>query len=164
VDEFGLIARAQLGLNCHTRRGKLNWFYLITALNALHAAPDHNTRWPWLAPNGFDNQATLYWPRRTVLAELGRVADPEAIRDLADVVSNGNFTATEAVRRIRAWRLDQAIFPPATADDLAVVLLKAVNQYAATHDGLTRGIMVDAMDSVLDTLRDDSEDDEEQNA
>jgi hypothetical protein len=113
----------------------------------LKAIPDYKTRWPWLAEVNGD------FPQNSVLYELGRVPDPKAIHWLADQLCTGQFTAVEVVRRIRAWRLDHAIFPPAASDTLAAVLLKTVENYAVTHKGLTLAITVDAMNLVLGMLQ-----------
>jgi len=128
-----------LAADYRSRRSAVNQRYMLRALIALREDPDHKTRWPWLAPVGGD------LPRRIVLYELGRIDDPEEIRWLADRVGQGRFTAVEAVRRIRAYRLDQEILPPADADELAGLLVKTINQYGATHDGQTWQLIEEAL-------------------
>jgi hypothetical protein len=124
--------------NVHTVRSKVNWSYLVHATTALNEDPNHQTRWPWLAERdgGF--------PRQSVLYELGRVGNSDDIRWMADQICTGKFTAVEAVRRIRAWRLGQPILPDADRDSLADALLKAIQQYHLTHQGLTADMIREA--------------------
>jgi hypothetical protein len=146
-------------LQAKSRRGKLNFYYLMLAIKGLEARGDHATHWPWLADtNG-------YYPHVTVLYELGRVTDPEDICWLADQLCTGAFPATEVIRRIRAWRLEQPIFPPASTDSLACLLAQTVKQYAAIHDGVTSTITEEAMNCALNmlegTVAENEPDDEE---
>jgi hypothetical protein len=134
---------------------------MLTAIVALKQAPDHNTRWPWLAPNGFDNISSVHFPRRVVLSELGRVDNPEAICDLADQLCTGEFKATEAVRRIRAWRLDQPILPPADARELQGILSKAVDEYYRTHDEMSPEDVWRACEGVMEEWNDKDDDADE---
>jgi hypothetical protein len=134
------------------RRSKLNWLCLTCAVQALQQVPDHATRWRWLEPvNG-------KFPRSVVLYELGRVGNPASICWLADQLCTGKFTAVEVARRIRAWRLNREILPPAAAEELAAALVKTVNQYAATHQEVTYELVEDAVDRVLGMLQDDDDD------
>jgi hypothetical protein len=132
-----------------SRRSKLNFYYLMAARKALEEAPDHQSRWPKLAIVNGD-----YPKQYAVLYELGRVEDPAAIRWLADqLCTDAKFSATEIVRRIRAWRLGKPILPSADAEELAIQLVETLVQHAQTHAGLTEEIVVDAWDTALAVWR-----------
>jgi len=86
----------------------------------------------------------------TVLYELGRVGDPVAVCELADVLCNGRFTATGAARRIRAWRLDKPILPQARTGELSEVIYRTIKQYSASHEGVTRERLLTACEEAID--------------
>jgi hypothetical protein len=110
------IEPAHLGEDLRSRHGKLNKHYMIEALVALKGLPDANTRWPWLLPEGMPPTGDVR--RKAVWYELGRIGNPETIIWLADQLCTGQFTVTEVVRRIRAWKLDKPILAPADVEEL----------------------------------------------
>jgi hypothetical protein len=142
LDDLGILK--SVGLDVHSRRGKLNKYYFVRAISALRQTADRNTRWPWLAPYGFDTIAAARFPRASVMYKLGRLIDPDTICDAADLFCTGKLTATEAIRLIRAWRLEKPL-PEADADELADLLARTIDQYNASHKGLTGEVIQEVL-------------------
>jgi hypothetical protein len=83
-----------------------------------------------------------------VRTELGRLSDPEAIReaasDLWDLTQAGKCSgrAQDQAALLRSWRRG---LPQATADGLLWALLRTVEQYDAQHSDLSDEMVRDAL-------------------
>jgi hypothetical protein len=110
-----------------TPRQQNNAMYTMRAQWALRNDP----RFAWL---GNDMEAAARGAchvRVTILAELGRVEDPEEMKTLAFAICAQKPTVRQARAMIRQVRLPTR--PPGTRDQLFMVLRTALNTYLAEH-------------------------------
>lgn len=71
--------------------------------------------------------------RKTILAELGRIADNENLIEAAKEVCRLKPKTTEAIKMIREWRLGR----PAVSTSLEMILRKAIEDYREKHSEIT---------------------------
>ena len=83
-------------------------------------------------------------PRWEVLAELGRLEDPDRILVAARAICGGKVRAKDAVVLVRRWRLGKAA--PATASGLAAEITRAIEGYKLRHPDTTAALVVRALD------------------
>jgi hypothetical protein len=82
--------------------------------------------------------------RPSLLAELGRIDDPEAMMAVAERICEIKPATKEGVRIIRRVRLGRA--PAASEKQLATALLRTVNNYLTSRPGLTLETVLEAFD------------------
>jgi hypothetical protein len=104
---------------------------------AMFALRDDSDRFGWLFP------PTGRW-RRSLLAELGRIDDPEEMAAVADMICEHKPTTKKAIKIIRRARLGRE--PSASMEELAVALVQTVQNYTADHPGLTGNAIGKAFD------------------
>jgi len=106
--------------------------------------------------------AWLYDPQRVragekrcwkplILTELGRIADDEELLTAAREVCRLKPKAHDAARIVRRFRIGRE--PAASTGKLASAIIKAVNAYNHSHDGLTWEMLDDAFTVALDAFR-----------
>ena len=97
--------RATVGLPDYaTRRtvqNRANWGRALKLLCDGPMATVVSTRWVWLLRPNRDGVATS---RKTILSELGRVKDDEALKVFADALCERKPAAQDAIRLLRRWR------------------------------------------------------------
>jgi len=138
-------------------RGQDNARYLTLALMLL-APDDHpdRRRYDWLCPDG----ALLYvMPlgaavpqirpklKTTILAELGRIArahGEDCMREIATHLCVTKPTTHDAVRWLRAWRLQQEP-RPGTVDGLCAAIDQAIAAYRARYPATGFGEILEAL-------------------
>lgn len=102
----------------------------------------------------------LWWGgrlRKTILAELGRVGDEDDIRALALTLCEQKPRTTDAIVRIRQWRLGRQ--EAGTADQLGDELCRAIDGYLARYPKTALATVIEALDAtrdVVDALRENS--------
>lgn len=87
-------------------------------------------------------------PRWEVLAELGRLEDPDRILEAARGICIQKLRAKDAVVLIRRWRLGKAA--PATALGLAAEITRTIECYRLRHPDATAALVVRALDFVCE--------------
>ena len=113
----------------NTERGRANICYQQRAIAALMNDP----RFFWL---GMDEAAVMAGksrPRRAILQELGRIADEDTMRLVAEKVCELKPTARQARAMIRGFR---GVQREGNALDLANILVGTVNAYLDSHRGM----------------------------
>jgi hypothetical protein len=110
-----------------TPRQQNNAMYTMRALTAI----SHDPRFAWLGSELEPASQGKGRLRRTILAELGRVEDPEELEALALAICAQKPTVRQARAMIRQVRLPSR--PPGTFDQLLTVLVGALNTYLAEH-------------------------------
>jgi hypothetical protein len=145
-------------------RGHVNMHYLSLALTVL-TETDHpdRRRYDWLCPDG-----ALLWlhpmgaslphlrPRikTTILTELGRVGmelGEEHMRNAALHLCETKPKTQDAVRSLRAWRLDQE-GKMGTAAALEVVIARAVDDYLTRYPATPPGVVSDTLRGYADLV------------
>ena len=140
------------GSDVTTRRGMRNMIYEGRAQLVLREEPDAPRAYRWLIGAGDKDT------RRSVLAELDRFEDPDAIRTMARAIcqaAEGGMSSTEAKARLRRARLTiQGREPkPASAVDLAETLFNTIERCQAEHPDCAPGMADAALWRVLDVVR-----------
>ena len=135
-------------MDCTTRRGKTNRWYGVNALSVLGDDP----LCAWL---GCSDMAALkagktVKVRWTILSELGRLRDPETIREVAHEICEWKPRAAEAVRWIREQRTGRALKP--SVSELTDALLKVLNDYKTSHSGMSHRMVRDALRQVHEAV------------
>ena len=138
-----------------TRRGQLNKMFGIRALRALRKDP----AFQWLCST---EQAISRGESKmhfSILAELGRVDDEDAIRDFAREMCKRKPRTKDAISLIRRWRTgkDRSV----DAIGLTDALIRCVNDYLVTHPNTTwqmvRGALANTLDAVEESADQDTE-------
>jgi hypothetical protein len=141
------------GANVTTRRGMQSMLYEGQAASLLREERDGLRTYGWLI--GETDKDT----RRSVLAELGRLGDPDAIRTMARAICEAGeregLSCAEARARLRHARLRYwgKEPKPASLDDLADALLDTITRYQAEHPDLTAEMADMAVWRILDVTR-----------
>lgn len=94
--------------------------------------------------------------KKTILAELGRLEDPDEIRVFAKVICEADPKpiTTDVIRRIRHHRRGDA--PAPSRDGLQTAIVKAIEAYAVGHPGLTFDEIEDACLGAIATFEPES--------
>ncbi len=82
--------------------------------------------------------------RRSILAELGRLEDPDTIRDIAGQICELRLKAADAIMAIRAARLGKKA--AAGEDDLYERLLAFLDRYQYHHEGCSWQMIAATLD------------------
>lgn len=136
---------------CSSRRGNVNESYFFEAIGTLW---NHHPMgmeaaleaYAWLGnPTTSDQKGRL---KKTLLAELGRIKDPETIRAVALVICKLKPLATAGVQLIRRARLRRA--PAADAYGLGHHLARCVDDYRAAHPEASYAMAAEALRDVLE--------------
>jgi len=106
--ESAVLTGCGIGLDCGTRRGKQNAWYRQRALCALNWEP----QFAWLVSTPEAIAAGGARMRFTILAELGRLGEPEAIREMATVICEAKPLTTRAVNILRSIRTGRTMAEP----------------------------------------------------
>ena len=115
----------------HSRRGRVNVYYRMQALRALKGIP--GVEWVYDEARARAGEPGAW--RQTILIELGRIRDPDAIRKVARQLCELKPTTREAVAMVRRWRLDQPL-SAGDADQLQEHLRNALNDYITRHPAM----------------------------
>lgn len=119
-----------IGADATTRRGKVNRYYAHRAFGALFPAKEFS----WLIDTEEHCRTGAAKIRWTILSELGRLQDPDTIRENARVICDQKMRTRDAVvllRRLRAKPKAGSIL------GLHEELLGVVNDYCLRHPGFT---------------------------
>lgn len=81
--------------------------------------------------------------RQTILQELGRIDDDDALKAVARRLCELQPSTHEAVAMIRRWRL--GTLPQGMAGDLATQLLSVLNRYLQGHTGVDQAMLLEAL-------------------
>ena len=156
-DEFVRIMRGFGGFESRVRRSNINEYFGMHAFGALW---NHN-------PDGMDAGkaafAYLIHPvtekmKATVMTELGRLEDPDTIRENARYICAQRMPVREAVVRLRRLRTK----PKAgSVWALCNELIAVVNDYRLRHPEFTMDQILDAIED-LRTLVEDHRDQEQE--
>jgi len=116
-----------------TARGAQNKIHMGHAVRVLEPASAQYPELSWLL-----NRADGTF-RTTILSELGRARNDEAIIFLAREVTSEHLKSREAVAYIRRVRreLEQRPVPPASARALAAAVVATVDDYHRRHPDMT---------------------------
>lgn len=134
LNAFGLFTE------CHTRRSKLNVFYRQRAIGILK---DGDYKWLFdesAIMKGTDGKKHI---QPTILTELGRIDDDEAMRDVALQICKLKPKTRDAVLMIR--RVRTGGLPLGDALQLANKIIHTINQYLHGHAGVTKEQVFDAL-------------------
>jgi len=101
-------------------------------------------RFAWV----FDPDADVV--KHSILEELGRTPDPEALRVVAEHICDNRLRTREAVTLIRRIRLGES---PADVQRLADAILAVINADVARHPTANRLYVTMALMDVLDTVQ-----------
>jgi len=112
--ESAVLTGCGIGLECGTRRGKQNAWYRQRALCALNWEP----QFEWLVSTPETIAAGGARMRCTILAELGRLGEPEAIREMAAVICEAKPLTARAVNILRGVRMGREIAEPPSGQRL----------------------------------------------
>ena len=115
------------GSDGYTRRAHPDAGYHVAAFQALGGGDDPAYAWLIDLKTGK--------VRRSILAELGRLEDPDAIRDIAGQICELRLKAADAIMAVRAVRLGKKA--AADEDDLYERLLAFLDRYQRHHEGGT---------------------------
>jgi len=113
------------------------------ALGILEANGEPDRPYAWL----FD--VTVDRVQKSILTELGRVADVEVLRALADHIVAERPSTSRAVAAIRRARLTRTA---ATYDQLADAVLMTVNGYLDRYPGTPHATVLDALAEVVSVV------------
>jgi hypothetical protein len=130
-----------------TVRSLQNKSCAATAFSVMTKIPDCRERWRWILGN--DEQRL---GKSIVLTELGRLEQPETICRAADWICEQarrepKLTAKDAATRIRCERMNCAGRPAQRPSVycLSQAILKAIDDYRATHPGMDWDDVLDAL-------------------
>lgn len=123
-----------------SRRGQVNAAYTVTATLAI----GDNPAFHWLYDPGQGHMRT------EILAELGRLRDPEAIRVVAGWLCADKPRTKDAIVQIRATRRQTLPLPDTRA--LATAILDTILTYRRQHLGTDMQHIDQAMGLVLESL------------
>ena len=123
-----------------SRRGQVNAAYTVAATLAL--GDDPAFRWLY-------DRATGH-VRAEILAELGRLRDPAAIRTVAGWLCEDKPRAKDAIVQIRATR--RRTLPPPDTRALAIAILDTILTYRRQHLGTDMQHIDQAMGLALEAL------------
>ena len=134
--ELRCCGQAGMGIEIQTHRGKQNRALALSALVVVSHHP-HVEAIAWL----YDEAAMRaggHSVRWHIYTELGRIyeanADDQEIYDLAETLCRDKPTGKVAVQWLRNYRLGD--HKAGSAQDLALQIAKAIDEYAATHSGI----------------------------
>ncbi len=143
------------GSDGYTRRAHQDAGYHVVAVKALGGGDD--PAYAWL----IDPKTGKV--RRSILAELGRLEDPDTIRDIAGQICELRLKAADAIMAIRAARLGKKA--AADEDDLYERLLAFLDRYQYHHEGCSWQMIAATLDRaghLAHTLAGVGDDDEAQ--
>jgi len=127
-----------------TRRGQQNVAYRFRAMGILGEQAEYQ----WLLN---DEK-----PQRSLLSELGRIEDEEALRFMAGCLCRSRPAAHDGVVLVRRFRLDEDLMlgeGSALDEQLAQVLRQRIAVFRRRHPTVSDGFVWHAVMSVLDALR-----------
>jgi hypothetical protein len=84
-----------------TLQNRMNWGYALNLLCDGPMATVISQRWVWLLR---PNRNGVAEARKSILSELGRVKQDEALKVFADALCERKPTAQDAIRMLRCWR------------------------------------------------------------
>ena len=125
-------------------RTQINTFYLHEAQAALWDGD-----FSYLIVND-DKTATTKIKKRTVLQELGRLEDPDLIRDVAGAICEHKLNTMEAVTYIRQLRAGGK--PAGSNLDLANVIAKTIDEYNLKHSAVNDDMIRESLSFLLNVF------------
>jgi hypothetical protein len=137
-----------------TARGRANRVYFLQAFGILKNLPGTQ----WLCSTEEEIDAGTSRVKHSILAELGRIADPERFMVAAARLCQLRPTAREAVAWIRSIRLGRSPAsdagrlgqsPASDAESLRQALCQWLNQYWRSHPDLTAKEVTDALEGAI---------------
>lgn len=146
------IARGVFASGPKGRRQMQNRLYALRAMERLGLLGNGNLE------RALTGRPALRWlvneggARWGILAELGRIRDPEKFDDAVGWVLEYRPKTKEAVVRIRHFRTGKSR-PPDTGE-LAEEIIRAVKEYGLRHPGLSREQELDALRLANEALAD----------
>lgn len=130
-----------------TDRHRLNLHYAALAMVVL--ADD--TRFAWLYDRKKMQAGEKNSWRPSILAELGRIADPDALRTVAEQVCTMRPKTKVAIVLIRRWRLGKEQAHGVLS--ITVKLENAVNEHLQAHPSCSWEELETALEFVLEEIR-----------
>lgn len=125
-------------------RTKINNFYLHEAQAVLW-----DSDFSYLIIND-DKTGTTKIKKRTILYELGRLEDPDIIRDVARVICENKLYTAEAVVYIRQHRTGGK--PAGSNIDLARVIGKTIDEYMLKHSDVNEDMIRESLNIVFNVF------------
>ncbi len=111
--------------------------YEARALSVLGIKLDNPPDFPFLWLGDFsksgNGKSQRQWYRKTILAELGRIADDMNLIEAATAICIRKPTAEDAIEMIRGWRLGRA----SVSVSLESTVRKAIESYRKKHSEVT---------------------------
>lgn len=135
-----------IGIDYGTRRGKLNRYYALTAMSALKDEPGLDWLYRWN-----EMQVGTGKVRWTILSELGRVRDPDTMRDMAREVCEQKPKAAVAVSMIRELRVGRVV--PGSAAGLKAALHRTLDAWQMTHPEIRYDLMRDVLKGLWEEMK-----------
>jgi hypothetical protein len=138
-----------------SRRQMQNRLYALRAMDRLGLLEEGNLR------EALADRPALGWlvseegARWAILAELGRIRDSEAFDTAVRWVLEYRPKTKEAVAEIRRFRTGKS--NPPDARELAEEVVRAVDDYATRHPGITPGQALEALRLAIRTVASDSQ-------
>jgi hypothetical protein len=141
-----------VGTEYRSERQRINRAYAHDAIGRLGRGRD--PAYFWLVNYvEEDRRPHSAFPKReqwTILAELGRIANDEAMRAVARDICARKPTTKDAVATIRRVRLGRQ--PPGGVDDLTDRLISFVCGYADSHAGVDLAMILEALDQAAQVV------------
>jgi hypothetical protein len=146
-DDYRAIFQAYgLFTDVTTERGRQNIAYRQRALRVLGNDP----RFKWVADRDAMRRGDPGSFRPTILAELGRIADDDQLREMALEVCRVKPTTRRAVAAVRRWRLGRS--GVGDADGLLDELIRHVDDYLDRYPETPPAALVEAVSELLEAV------------
>lgn len=134
------------------RRSCANLFYRMRAFGRLFVSDGdldeaRIERFRWL----FDNTSEQSGRKQSILAELGRIEDPDLLTEVADLLCERQPKARDAVALVRRIRLGR--IPPGDTLQLANEIITTINAYLARYPDTSDAQVMDALVTAADQAR-----------
>ena len=149
--EYVETMRPILSIVPESDRSVQNFSYLSRAVRILDGAP--GLEW-LLGAHAEGGSCGAKW-RRTLLAELGRIAGEEDIKEWATILCAEKPTTKAAIARVRRWRLGQPQEPE--AKQLVRRILQAIDTYRIEYPGADVPLVLEAINNAYSVVQAASE-------
>jgi|LSQX01.1.fsa_nt_gb hypothetical protein len=134
--------------DAQSERAKVDAVYRTVALSAL--VDDKTRKYDWICDTE-KMRAGKGGFKQTIVAHLGRIVDPEAIRDAAAYVNDRQLRTQDAIRFIREYR-GVAKRKQLDCLELTEQLLRVCGEYWKSFPELGTGFFVTALENAIAEL------------
>ena len=140
-----------LGSDGKSERSKINHYYMIRAHGALRDQNgDASVNGEFSFIISADSWHDIRAYKRTILQELGRLEDPNLIRDVARAICEHKLNTMEAVTYIRQFRTGGKA--PGCSLDLVKVIAKSIDEYIYKHSNVNDDMVRDSLSFLLNVF------------